>query len=86
MCGGFSDQLDWSQSHKDLMVMIQEIKKCLPEEKRSSSKPSTISALNYALRCVQQVRDLPHLTLGFTKTMTKLGGLLSMTEECSRQM
>ncbi|XP_417528.4 period circadian protein homolog 3 isoform X6 [Gallus gallus] len=55
-CGGFSDQLDWSQSHKDLMVMIQEIKKCLPEEKRSSSKPSTISALNYALRCVQQVR------------------------------
>ncbi|XP_031469141.1 period circadian protein homolog 3 isoform X6 [Phasianus colchicus] len=54
--GGFGDQLDWSQSHKDLMVMIQEIKKCLPEEKRSSSKPSTISALNYALRCVQQVR------------------------------
>ncbi|XP_021273073.1 period circadian protein homolog 3 isoform X2 [Numida meleagris] len=54
--GGFSDQLDWSQSHKDLMVMIQEIKKCLPEEKRSSSKPSTISALNYALRCVQQVQ------------------------------
>ncbi|NXJ16602.1 PER3 protein, partial [Odontophorus gujanensis] len=38
------------------MVMIQEIKKCLPEEKRSSSKPRTISALNYALRCVQQVR------------------------------
>uniref|UniRef100_A0A8C9L7D3 Period circadian regulator 3 n=1 Tax=Pavo cristatus TaxID=9049 RepID=A0A8C9L7D3_PAVCR len=51
-----SNQLDWSQSHKDLMVVIQEIKKCLPEEKRSSSKPSTISALNYALRCVQQVR------------------------------
>lgn len=51
-----SDRLDWGQSHKDLMVMIQEIKKCLPEEKRSSSKPSTISALNYALRCVQQVR------------------------------
>ncbi|XP_048823679.1 period circadian protein homolog 3 isoform X5 [Lagopus muta] len=38
------------------MVMIQEIKNCLPEEKRSSSKPSTVSALNYALRCVQQVR------------------------------
>ncbi|NXC25741.1 PER3 protein, partial [Campylorhamphus procurvoides] len=38
------------------MMMIQEMKKCLPEEKRSSSKPSTISALNYALQCVQQVQ------------------------------
>ncbi|NXC44426.1 PER3 protein, partial [Penelope pileata] len=38
------------------MMMIQEIKKCLPEEKRSSSKPSTINALNYALQCVQQIR------------------------------
>nr|XP_005024303.3 period circadian protein homolog 3 isoform X1 [Anas platyrhynchos] len=51
-----SDQLDWSQSHEDLMTMIQEMKKCLPEDKRSSSKPSTISALNYALQCVQQVQ------------------------------
>ncbi|KFP52297.1 Period circadian protein 3, partial [Cathartes aura] len=38
------------------MMMIQEMKRCLPEEKRSSSKPSTISALNYALQCVQQVQ------------------------------
>ncbi|NXL37561.1 PER3 protein, partial [Glaucidium brasilianum] len=38
------------------MRMIQEMKKCLPEEKKSSSKPSTISALNYALQCVQQVQ------------------------------
>ncbi|NXM65189.1 PER3 protein, partial [Serilophus lunatus] len=38
------------------MMMIQEMKRCLPEEKRSSSKPSTISALNYALECVQQVQ------------------------------
>ncbi|NWQ81696.1 PER3 protein, partial [Columbina picui] len=38
------------------MLMIQEMKRCLPEEKRSSSKPSTISALNYALQCVQQVQ------------------------------
>lgn len=36
--------------------MIQEMKRCLPEEKRSSNKPSTISALNYALQCVQQVQ------------------------------
>ncbi|XP_068771795.1 period circadian protein homolog 3 isoform X2 [Struthio camelus] len=52
-----SEQLNWSQSHRDrMMMMIQEIKRCLPEEKRSSSKPSTISALNYALQCVQQVQ------------------------------
>ncbi|KFV42283.1 Period circadian protein 3, partial [Gavia stellata] len=38
------------------MMMIQEMKRCLPEEKRSSSKPSTISALNYALQCVQQIQ------------------------------
>ncbi|NXY05061.1 PER3 protein, partial [Pteruthius melanotis] len=38
------------------MMMIQEMKRCLPEEKRSSNKPSTISALNYALQCVQQVQ------------------------------
>ncbi|NWH51329.1 PER3 protein, partial [Fregata magnificens] len=38
------------------MVMIQEMKRCLPEEKRSSRKPSTISALNYALQCVQQIQ------------------------------
>ncbi|XP_030363907.1 period circadian protein homolog 3 isoform X9 [Strigops habroptila] len=51
-----SEQLNWSQSHKDMVMMIQEMKRCLPEDKRSSSKPSTISALNYALRCVQQVQ------------------------------
>ncbi|NXX83385.1 PER3 protein, partial [Urocolius indicus] len=38
------------------MMMIQEMKRCLPKDKRSSSKPSTISALNYALQCVQQVQ------------------------------
>ncbi|XP_050178310.1 period circadian protein homolog 3 isoform X1 [Myiozetetes cayanensis] len=51
-----SEQLNWRQSHRDLMMMIQEMKRCLPEEKRNSSKPSTISALNYALQCVQQVQ------------------------------
>ncbi|XP_021389906.1 period circadian protein homolog 3 isoform X3 [Lonchura striata] len=51
-----SEQLNWSQSHKDMMMMIQEMKRCLPEEKRNSNKPSTISALNYALQCVQQVQ------------------------------
>ncbi|KAM6045987.1 period circadian protein homolog 3 isoform 3-T4 [Theristicus caerulescens] len=66
-----SEQLNWSQSHRDLMMMIQEMKRCLPEEKRSSSKPSTINALNYALQCVQQIQDLPHLTLDFTKKMIK---------------
>ncbi|XP_064253173.1 period circadian protein homolog 3 isoform X6 [Passer domesticus] len=51
-----SEQLNWSQSHRDMMMMIQEMKRCLPEEKRISNKPSTISALNYALQCVQQVQ------------------------------
>ncbi|KAM8989572.1 period circadian protein homolog 3 isoform 9-T9 [Ara ararauna] len=51
-----SEQLNWSQSHRDMVMVIQEMKRCLPEDKRSSSKPSTISALNYALRCVQQVQ------------------------------
>ncbi|XP_074781270.1 period circadian protein homolog 3 isoform X2 [Athene noctua] len=51
-----SVQLNGSQSHRDLMRMIQEMKRCLPEEKKSTSKPSTISALNYALQCVQQVQ------------------------------
>ncbi|OXB59666.1 hypothetical protein ASZ78_004994 [Callipepla squamata] len=54
--GRFSGQPGCGQAHRDLMVMIREIKKCLPEEKRSSGKPRTVSALNYALRCVQQVR------------------------------
>ncbi|XP_074704024.1 period circadian protein homolog 3 isoform X2 [Strix aluco] len=54
--GADSEQLNGSQSHRDLMRMIQEMKRCLPEEKKSSSKPSTISALNYALQCVQQVQ------------------------------
>lgn len=54
----YSERLNWNQSHRDLMLMIQEMKRCLPEEKRSSSKPSTISALNYALHCVQQVQGM----------------------------
>ncbi|XP_038015628.1 period circadian protein homolog 3 isoform X9 [Motacilla alba alba] len=55
-CSRLREQLNWSQSHRDMMMMIQEMKRCLPEEKRSSNKPSTISALNYALQCVQQVQ------------------------------
>ncbi|OXB78091.1 UNVERIFIED_CONTAM: hypothetical protein H355_007233 [Colinus virginianus] len=51
-----SGQPGCGQAHRDLMVMVQEIKKCLPEEKRSSGEPRTVSALNYALRCVQRVR------------------------------
>ncbi|KAM8796239.1 period circadian protein homolog 3 [Eudromia elegans] len=37
-------------------MMIQEMKRCLPEGKRHSSKSSTISALNYALQCVRHVQ------------------------------
>ncbi|XP_034170031.2 period circadian protein homolog 3 [Pangasianodon hypophthalmus] len=43
-------------SHREMMQTVQEMKKRLPSEKRSRSKPSTVEALNYALNCVKQVQ------------------------------
>uniref|UniRef100_A0A8C5MRL5 Period circadian regulator 3 n=1 Tax=Leptobrachium leishanense TaxID=445787 RepID=A0A8C5MRL5_9ANUR len=51
-----SEQTDRIQSHKELMSMVQEMKRRLPSEKISRSKPSTVDALNYALKCVRQVQ------------------------------
>ncbi|XP_030044554.1 period circadian protein homolog 3 [Microcaecilia unicolor] len=51
-----SKQLDRSQSHKELMSMVQEMKQRLPLERQNSSKTSTVDALNYALQCVRQVQ------------------------------
>ncbi|KAG8434208.1 hypothetical protein GDO86_012542 [Hymenochirus boettgeri] len=51
-----SEQLDRTQSHKELMSMVQEMKKRLPGEKYNRGKPSTVDALNYALKCVRQVQ------------------------------
>uniref|UniRef100_A0A671LSH6 PAS domain-containing protein n=1 Tax=Sinocyclocheilus anshuiensis TaxID=1608454 RepID=A0A671LSH6_9TELE len=44
------------QTHREMMQMVQEMKKRLPSEKRSRSKASTVEALNHALNCVKQVQ------------------------------
>ncbi|XP_053308001.1 period circadian protein homolog 3 isoform X2 [Spea bombifrons] len=51
-----SEQMERVRSHKELMSMVQEMKRRLPSEKMSRSKPSTVDALNYALKCVRQVQ------------------------------
>ncbi|XP_075046246.1 period circadian protein homolog 3 isoform X2 [Mixophyes fleayi] len=51
-----SDQMERTRSHKELMSMVQEMKRRLPPEKINRSKPSTVDALNYALKCVRQVQ------------------------------
>ncbi|KAG8568601.1 hypothetical protein GDO81_014070 [Engystomops pustulosus] len=51
-----SEQMDRTRSHKELMTMVQEMKRRLPIEKLNRSKPSTVDALNYALKCVRQVQ------------------------------
>ncbi|XP_058229679.1 period circadian protein homolog 3 isoform X1 [Hemibagrus wyckioides] len=43
-------------THQEMMHTVQEMKKRLPSEKRSRSKPSTVETLNYALNCVKQVQ------------------------------
>ncbi|XP_076125054.1 period circadian protein homolog 3 [Alosa pseudoharengus] len=44
------------QKHKEMMQTVQEMKKRIPSERRSRSKPSTVEALLYALNCVKQVQ------------------------------
>ncbi|XP_069466513.1 period circadian protein homolog 3 isoform X2 [Ambystoma mexicanum] len=51
-----SEPSDRNRSHKELMFMVQEMKRRLPSEKLTQSKPSTVDALNYALKCVRQVQ------------------------------
>ncbi|XP_017160431.1 period circadian protein homolog 3 isoform X2 [Poecilia reticulata] len=43
-------------SHREVVSTVAEMKKRLPSDKRSHSKPSTVEALNYALNCVKQVQ------------------------------
>ncbi|XP_063799448.1 period circadian protein homolog 3 isoform X2 [Pseudophryne corroboree] len=50
------EQMERTRSHKELMTMVQEMKRRLPLEKINRSKPSTVDALNYALKCVRQVQ------------------------------
>ncbi|XP_040182409.1 period circadian protein homolog 3 isoform X2 [Rana temporaria] len=51
-----SEQMERTRSHKELMSMVQEMKRRLPSEKLNRNKPSTVDALNYALKCVRQVQ------------------------------
>uniref|UniRef100_A0A3B3VQG0 Period circadian clock 3 n=1 Tax=Poecilia latipinna TaxID=48699 RepID=A0A3B3VQG0_9TELE len=43
-------------AHREVVSTVAEMKKRLPSDKRSHSKPSTVEALNYALNCVKQVQ------------------------------
>ncbi|XP_073512613.1 period circadian protein homolog 3 [Phyllobates terribilis] len=52
----YSEQMDRIRSHKELMNVVQEMKRRLPSEKLNHSKPNTFDALNYALKCVRQVQ------------------------------
>ncbi|XP_033012417.1 period circadian protein homolog 3 isoform X2 [Lacerta agilis] len=53
-----SELLCWNQSsNRKLKLLIQEMKQYLPAEQvESCSKASTLCALNYALKCVQQIQ------------------------------
>ncbi|XP_007561332.1 period circadian protein homolog 3 isoform X1 [Poecilia formosa] len=43
-------------AHREVVSTVAEMKKRLPSDKRSHSKPRTVEALNYALNCVKQVQ------------------------------
>lgn len=49
-----SEQRDRNRVSEELIMVVQEMKKHFPSERRS--KPSTLDALHYALRCVQSVQ------------------------------
>lgn len=49
-----SEQRDRNRVSEELITVVQEMKKHFPSERRS--KPSTLDALHYALRCVQSVQ------------------------------
>lgn len=44
------------QAHREMMMMVAEMKKRLPSDKRCRSKASTMEALHYALNCVKRVQ------------------------------
>ncbi|XP_011904896.1 PREDICTED: period circadian protein homolog 3 isoform X1 [Cercocebus atys] len=49
-----SEQQDRNRVSEELIMIVQEMKKYFPSERRN--KPSTLDALNYALRCVHSVQ------------------------------
>ncbi|XP_008568485.1 PREDICTED: period circadian protein homolog 3 isoform X2 [Galeopterus variegatus] len=53
--GSPSKQQDRNRVSEELVMVVQEMKKYFPSERHS--KPSTLDALNYALRWVHSVQD-----------------------------
>ncbi|XP_036855557.2 period circadian protein homolog 3 isoform X1 [Manis javanica] len=49
-----SEQQDRNRVSEELIMVVQEMKKYFPSERQN--KPSTLDALNYALRCVHSVQ------------------------------
>ncbi|XP_021571396.1 period circadian protein homolog 3 [Carlito syrichta] len=49
-----SPRQDRNRVSEELIMVVQEMKKCFPSERHR--KPSTLDALNYALRCVHSVQ------------------------------
>lgn len=51
---GNSEQQERNRVSEELIMVVQEMKKYFPSERHN--KPSTLDALNYALRCVHSVQ------------------------------
>ncbi|XP_058993363.1 LOW QUALITY PROTEIN: period circadian protein homolog 3 [Mustela lutreola] len=65
--GGSCEQQDRNRVSEELVMLVQEMKKYFPSGRHS--KPSTVDALNYALRCVHRVQA----NSGFSQTLSQSG-------------
>ncbi|XP_048374445.1 period circadian protein homolog 3 isoform X2 [Sphaerodactylus townsendi] len=81
-----SEQRNRNQSHEELTMMIREMKRHLPRE--SCTKTSTLNALNYALKCVQQVQNSKAVRFGGDRgsyqtdaSVYSIGELAAVTSE-----
>ncbi|MGH0173011.1 UNVERIFIED_CONTAM: hypothetical protein FKN15_008488 [Acipenser sinensis] len=54
--GCSSEESAKAKTQKELLKTLKQLKVCLPSEKRAKGKSSTLATLNYALRCVKQVK------------------------------
>ncbi|XP_012662830.1 period circadian protein homolog 3 isoform X2 [Otolemur garnettii] len=61
------EQQDRNRVSEELVMVVQEMKKYFPSERHN--KPSTLDALNYALRCVHSVQA----NSGFFQTLSQNG-------------
>ncbi|MGH0177806.1 UNVERIFIED_CONTAM: hypothetical protein FKN15_075766 [Acipenser sinensis] len=56
--GCSSEESAKAKTQKELLKTLKQLKVRLPSEKRAKGKSSTLATLNYALRCVKQVKGL----------------------------